>query len=195
MALPMHEKYKDMFSAVTGTAQKIGQSLGPRRSPKAVDTGQYDGLAGAVRKNLPITPKSLGTITTPYMGSTRFEAKHPGIDYSKGMGSPVQSWTGGKVSEVVTGKVKGSPAFGNFIKIIDNRGNMHRYSHLQGGYTPFSVGQTVQRGDIIGREGATGQVYSLSGGSGAHTDWRIKSQSGAPLDPMQFVQVYQQLMK
>ena len=195
MALPMHEKYKDMFSAVTGTAQKIGRSLGARRSPKAVDTTPYQGLADNVQKNLPITSKSLGTITTPYMGRTKFEAKHPGIDYTRGMGSPVQSWTGGKVSEIVTGKIKGSPAFGNFIKIIDEKGNTHRYSHLQGGYIPFSVGQQVQRGDIIGREGATGQTYSLHGGTGAHIDLRSQDPTGRYIDPMQFVKTYQQLMR
>lgn len=191
----MREKYGEMFSAITDTAKSIGRSLGPRRSPKAVDTSQYGGLAGAVKRNLPISSKNLGVTTVPFGGQTKFEKFHRGLDYTKGMGSPVQAWTGGRVSEVVTGKVKGSPAFGNFIKIIDNQGNTHRYSHLAGKYVPFSVGQQVRRGDVIGRESNTGQTYSMHGGSGSHVDWEVKTSSGKYLDPMQFVNIYQKIMQ
>jgi len=201
MALPMREKYSEMFSAITDTAKKIGRSLGPRRSPKAVDTAQYGGLAEGVKNNLPRTIptsiESVGRISVPFMGSTKFEpgGTHKGIDIANVTGTPIPSWTRGRVSEVVTGKKWKDPAFGNYVKIIDTQGNVHRYSHLSENYV--SVGDPVYRGMPIGTMGKTGQTYSARGASGdpSHLDWRILSPSGKFLDPMQFVQTYQKLFK
>ena len=190
--LPLATQYKEeVFKPMTRTIKRIGEALGPRVSPKAIDVSPYQGVADTVQRKIPKTiPRGvsdIGTVTTPYRGKTRYEDIHKGIDYTRGIGSPVQSWTRGKVSEVVTGKVKGSPAYGNFVIVTDEQGNRHRYSHLQGGYVPFSVGQQIQRGDILGLEGATGQTYSLHGGTGAHVDYRILSAAKKYLDPYIFI--------
>lgn len=191
--LPQTTSYNQENMAAIASAMKgVGQNIRQQYKSKRVDTAPYQGLKNRVQSYAPTDAKGL-TVTTPYMGSTKFEAQHPGIDYSRGMDAPVQSWTGGKVAEVVTGKVKGSPSFGNYVVVIDDQGNKHRYSHLQGGYIPVSVGQQIQAGDVIGREGATGQVYSLHGGTGAHTDFRSQDIRGKYLDPMRFVNAYQKL--
>lgn len=185
MALPMHEKYKEMFSAVTGTAQKIGQALGPRRSRKAVDTGQYRGLTDTVRKNIPTSIKSLGTVTVKPGGTTRYEKTHPGIDIANIIGTQIPAFTRGEVSQVVSGQIKGSPGFGNYVIVTDQQGNKHRYSHLSQNYV--KVGDPVYAGMPIGAMGATGQTYSLHGGTGSHLDYRIRDIYGKYLSPYQFI--------
>jgi len=194
MSLPENTGYTPYMDRMSDVAMSVGKSLGPRkRSPKAVDTSQFSGVTGAIQaganrpKQIPMSAKNVGKITTKYGGATKFEKNHRAIDYTQGMGSPVGSWVGGKVSEVVTGKKQGDPGFGNFVIVTDSQGNRHRYSHLQQGYVPVSVGQQIQRGTVLGLEGNTGQTYSLHGGSGAHTDLRIRDLWNNYINPMQFI--------
>lgn len=194
MNLPQNTTYsKENVASVVGAMKNVGKKIKQHYKPRKVDTSQYQGLANQVKSYAPSNIKGIGTQTTKYGESTKFEKFHPGIDYTKGMGSPVKSWTGGKVAEVVTGKEKGAPAFGNYVVVIDNQGNKFRYSHLQNGYVPFQVGQQIRPGDVIGKEGATGQTYSLHGGTGAHVDFRAQSPTGQYFDPMQVVNAYRKL--
>ena len=197
----MSTQYKDMFSAVTGTAQKIGRSLGARRSPKAVDTTPYQGLASNVQRNLPRSIstdiKDIGRISVHPGGSTKYEpgGTHPGVDIANVTGTPIPSWTGGRVSEVVTGKKWKDPGYGNYIIVVDSSGNKHRYSHLSESYV--KIGTSVYRGMPIGAMGKSGQTYSSRGAKGdpSHLDFRSRNIAGKYIDPMQFVRGYQQLMK
>jgi murein DD-endopeptidase MepM/ murein hydrolase activator NlpD len=130
---------------------------------------------------------SLGTITTPYQGSTRYESTHPGIDIANKIGTNIPSTVSGKVTDVVTGKTQGAPGYGNYVIITDAQGNQHRYSHLTGAYV--QVGQNVSQGSTIGTMGNTGQTYSLHGGTGSHLDYRIKDMYGKYINPYNFIAV------
>ena len=191
MSLPENVGYSQYLKKMSNVAADVGRALGPRRRPsKAVDTSQFSGITDAIKsvpKQIPMSAKNVGTITTKYGGSTKFEKVHPGIDYTRGIGSPVGSWVGGKVSEIVTGKGKRDKGFGNYVIITDKEGNKHRYSHLQGGYVPLSVGQQVQRGTVLGLEGISGSTYSLHGGTGAHVDLRVRDLFGKYVDPHKFI--------
>lgn len=190
--LPTNTNYSPYLKRMSETAIKVGKSLGKRKRPsKAVDVSRFGGVAGAVRSNgpkqyLPPSMKNLGTLTVDYGGSTRYEKFHPGLDTAKGIGSPIPAWRGGKVSEVVRGKKQGDPGFGNYVIVVDQKGNKHRYSHLTESYV--NIGDEIQRGRVLGSEGNTGQTYSLHGGTGSHLDYRIRDMYGKYMNPWQFVQ-------
>ena len=122
----------------------------------------------------------LGKITTPYMGSTKDEPVHPGVDIANKNGTPIVSNTKGVVTESSSSPVD----FGNSIVIKDAQGNEHRYSHLKDKF--FGKGGRVNKGDHIGNMGATGNSYSPSGGDPSHLDYRVTDKQGKPVNPIKF---------
>ena len=139
---------------------------------------------GPLKQGLSIRKSSIGSETTPYGGSTRFEKFHPGVDIGNKIGTSIPATVGGTVVEAVSGRKQGEKNYGNYIIIKDAQGNLHRYSHLSKGYV--KIGQQVSSGDEIGLMGNTGNVYSTSGGTGSHLDYRVKGLFGKYLDPYQF---------
>jgi murein DD-endopeptidase MepM/ murein hydrolase activator NlpD len=135
----------------------------------------------AGRKKSGSTSLSKLTETTPFMGSTRIESKHPGIDLAGEKGTPIPAVASGKV----TGVERNKSGFGNSIIVTDQNGVTYRYSHLNQNYV--KVGDSIQRGQNIASMGNTGSVYSTSGGDGTHLDLRIRSASGKYLDPHSFI--------
>lgn len=193
MSLPENIGYSQHLKKMSDVARGVGRTLGPRkRPPKAVDTSRFSGIASAVKSGVPeqkqyITPsmEKLGALTVDYGGSTRYEKFHPGLDLAANIGTPIPAWTGGRVSEVVSGKRQGDPAFGNYVIVTDKDGNKHRYSHLQNNYV--NIGDEIKRGRVIGGMGNTGQTYSVSGGDASHLDYRIRDLYGKYVSPYQFV--------
>lgn len=157
---------------------RVGRVVPQSNKP---DISQYKGITNAMQS----AGQKMGQVTVPYGGSTKFEKFHPGIDIANKIGAPIQSFTQGKITEIKGGQVKGAPGFGNYIIVTDPQGNRHRYSHLAGSYLP--LGQTVQRGTLIGSMGNTGQTYSLSGGTGAHLDYRIQDIYNKYINPSRFI--------
>jgi murein DD-endopeptidase MepM/ murein hydrolase activator NlpD len=196
--LPQNVGYSPYLKKMTDVAVGVGKALGPRKKlPKAVDVSQYKGVADSVqkytpqaytgdKKTIPVSRKSIGRLSVPYEGSTRYEKVHPGIDLAAPSGTLIPSTTGGKVSEIISGKRQGDQAFGNYIIVTDNEGNKHRYSHLSASYV--KVGQPVHRGMPIAAMGKSGQVYSPSGGDPSHLDYRIRDLYGKYVDPRLFIQ-------
>ena len=132
------------------------------------------------------TIKSLGQVTKPYGGSTRYEKFHPGIDIANKQGTPVPAFgQGGVVTNVDTGHRNGENNYGNQVAVKDDQGNTHYYSHLQGAYV--KRGQRVHSGQPIGTMGATGSAYSPSGGDPTHLDYRVTNAYGKYRNPLQFM--------
>lgn len=80
---------------------------------------------------------------------------HKGIDLNPGSGYPVQAISDGVVSQV--GNPSGS--LGVFVKIdhvIDGQPVTSTYGHMQLGSMSLSVGDSVSRGQQLGRVGNTG---------------------------------------
>ncbi len=127
----------------------------------------------------------MGTITTPFMGSTRSEAEHPGIDIANKIGTAIKAFAPGVVKEVVTGKKQGDKAYGNYVVVEDPYGAKHRYSHLSQSYV--RVGDRINAGDDIASMGATGNTYSTTGGTGSHLDYRIRDAAGIYLNPYSYL--------
>jgi murein DD-endopeptidase MepM/ murein hydrolase activator NlpD len=132
----------------------------------------------------------IGAVTTPFGGKTRIEKFHPGIDLANTIGTPIPAFTGGTVVEAVTGKTQNMKgAYGNYVVVKDDQGNLHRYSHLSNEYV--KVGDKVNKGQELGKMGNSGAAYSTSPtGTGSHLDYRIKSAANKYLNPNVFINSY-----
>ena len=122
-----------------------------------------------------------GKITTPFMGQTRGESKHPGVDFANKEGTPIPAFADG----IVTGVGKSNNGLGNVVTLKDSGGNTHQYGHLQGALV--TPGVRVKKGQPIAKMGKTGNVYSPSGGDPTHLDLRIVNAYGRYKNPLTYL--------
>lgn len=122
----------------------------------------------------------LGNVTTPYLGKTKTEPKHEGIDIANIKGTPIESNTKG----TVVGITNEPYDFGRSIQIRDNKGNIHRYSHLKDIFV--KEGMVINKGTHIGNMGDSGNSYSPSGGDSSHLDYRVTGKGGKSINPTKF---------
>lgn len=187
------DKYTPFMEAMEKSSQHLKTTL---PSNKTFDTNRYGGVSSAVERSVAPTSAStgksltdVGTVTVPWMGSTRYEPRgtHKGVDIGAPRGTPIRAFMGGEIVSVVRGKKHGDPAFGNYIILKDKQGGLHRYSHLHQSWA--NVGARVPRGAVIGTVGSTGQTYSASGrGEGPHLDYRVQRQEGGQhVNPLAYV--------
>ncbi|MDE7402282.1 MAG: M23 family metallopeptidase [Muribaculaceae bacterium] len=124
-----------------------------------------------------IIPISIGDYTMasgygyrrdPVYGSTKF---HAGLDFAATANTPVYA-TGDGVVEVAN-RVSG---YGNVIDISHGYNYVTRYAHLN--EILVKEGQTVHRGDLIGRVGSTGK----STGPHLHYEVRFKDEPQNPVN-------------
>ena len=106
---------------------------------------------------------------------------HYGLDIAAPLGSPVRSWWGGTVSEVIR-----DGGCGNGL-VIRSGHYEHIYCHLSGsagrdsytsGRVALRVGQRVRTGQMIGHVGLTGST------TGPHLHWGMRYR-GEWMDPAQ----------
>jgi murein DD-endopeptidase MepM/ murein hydrolase activator NlpD len=110
---------------------------------------------------------TMGARQDPVTGGDDF---HAGLDIAAEQGQPVYATAEGTVT---TAEYHGS--YGNLIVLDHGFGLQTRYGHL----SSFSVskGQSVNRGDIIGRVGATGKA------TGSHLHYEVLA-NGRLLNPL-----------
>lgn len=101
---------------------------------------------------------------------------HTGIDVSAPLGTPVMAAADGIVVAVGHTAV----GYGNYVVIAHGSGISTLYGHLLD--TNVTVGQSVVRGQMIGREGSTG----FSTGPHVHFELRVNN---AVTDPMPYMPV------
>lgn len=108
----------------------------------------------------PIWPCDYYTITTLYKyssgaaHSTRFKY---GIDIGAPKNANVYAVEAGKV---ITSEYSTSSGFGNWIMIQHDNGKVSLYAHLNS--RNVSVGQSVSKGQVIGKVGNTSAKYSIN---------------------------------
>jgi murein DD-endopeptidase MepM/ murein hydrolase activator NlpD len=135
-----------------------------------------------IYQNLNTNFKNIGKITTGWGGSTKFEKFHPGIDIANKVGTPIPSFTPGKVTSVSTGHQHGENGFGNSVTVTDANGVKEKYNHLS--QVLVKPGQVVNKGQEIAKMGDSGSTYSPTGnGTGPHLDLRIKDAYDRYLNP------------
>lgn len=125
--------------------------------------------------DVPDMPPVKGVVSS-FFGGRRWRGRiHGGLDIAAPRGTPVRAPADGVV--VVAGAY---PYYGRVIFVDHGGGFSTRYGHLSA--ADVKVGDRVERGDVIGRVGATG----LATGSHLHYEVRI---NGVPVDPYNYLNV------
>lgn len=109
-----------------------------------------------------------GVITSHF--GPRWGRMHNGVDIAAPTGTPVTAAGDGKV--IFAGQMSG---YGNIMIVDHGSGTTTWYGHLSG-FTA-SPGQTVSKGQQIGKVGSTGRS------TGPHLHWEVR-QGGKPTSPL-----------
>ncbi|SEN73155.1 Peptidase family M23 [Amphibacillus marinus] len=126
---------------------------------------------------------------------------HTGIDLVKKHLAPIEAFISGRVLFVGMGQQgSGFGGYGNVVLIQDAIGRGNVYAHLHD--VSVRVGQTVKKGQVIGRQGSTGN----STGSHLHFEVRKAASSNVPygwiadrpnncVEPTAYVDAYKEPVK
>jgi len=130
--------------------------------------------------NIVFDPPVKGPLSSPF-GLKRFfngepRAPHSGLDFAVPTGTPVAAPAAGKV--ILTGDYFFN---GNTVFLDHGQGLITMYCHLS--VIDVKVGDTLARGQVLGKVGATGRV------TGAHLHWNV-SLNDARVDPAIFIGQY-----
>lgn len=126
----------------------------------------------------PMETSSYGFRRDPFNGMAAF---HAGIDFPGRHGQPILAASAGRV--IAAGVRNG---YGNCIDVDHGHGIVTRYAHLSG--YDARVGDTVARGQQIGRMGSTGR----STGTHLHFEVRI---NGAAVNPRTFLEARRDVLE
>jgi murein DD-endopeptidase MepM/ murein hydrolase activator NlpD len=110
-------------------------------------------------------------------------AFHTGIDLTAGAGNPIEAIADG----VVVSSPVADGSWGVHVTIEHNvDGVIFRssYAHMQTGSMNLALGDTVTRGQVVGRVGNTGQS------NGAHLHFTIQEADGTFINPQPWLQAY-----
>jgi murein DD-endopeptidase MepM/ murein hydrolase activator NlpD len=118
-----------------------------------------------------ILPVHNALVTSPF--GFRWGRPHQGIDMAAPMGSPIHAAQAGRV--IYSSWKQG---YGNFIVIDHGHGLHTHYAHCSRILT--HLGQTVQKGDLIGRVGSTGNS------TGPHLHFEVLAQ-GVHRNPLPYL--------
>ena len=145
--------------------------------------GALRGLTDALPLSQPITASHrmsspFGVRQDPFNGRL---GRHEGIDFSAATGTPVLATASGKV--VAAGWRRG---YGRTVEISHGLGVTTRFGHLS--EITVKPGQTVDRGDVVGRVGNSGR----STGSHLHYEIRVR---GTPRNPAHFMRAGQHVFQ
>ena len=119
-------------------------------------------------------PFAVGTSMSSGFGA-RWGRMHEGIDFTPGLGAPIQAIADG----VVTEATEAGGAYGVSVRIqhvIDGEVVESHYAHMINGSMTVQVGDQVHVGQVIGQTGNTGRS------TGAHTHFEIRY-NGVAVDP------------
>lgn len=156
----------ETFELAVGQKIVVPDGVKPAEIPAAPRARQTTPDAGTVVASGQFVWPTNGIITQ------RFAWYHPGVDIANPAAPSVLAADSGKV--VVSGWVDNS-GYGNRIEIDHGNGTRTRYAHLSQSYV--TVGQSVRRGDAIGRMGSTGRS------TGTHLHFEI-IRGGIYLNPL-----------
>jgi murein DD-endopeptidase MepM/ murein hydrolase activator NlpD len=137
----------------------------------------YRRFSSNIPSNVLLDAPVKGPLSSPF-GLKRFfngepRAPHSGLDFAVPTGTPVVAPAAGKV--ILTGDYFFN---GNTVFLDHGQGLITMYCHLS--VIDVKVGDTLTRGQVLGKVGATGRV------TGAHLHWNV-SLNDARVDPAIFI--------
>lgn len=152
------------------SAEDLARHRGEKKQAKAV----FDYFWEEKEPDIDFLKPVVGPYSSPF-GLKRFfngepRNPHSGLDIAASTGTPVQSPAAGKV--VLTGNFFFN---GNVIYVDHGQGLISMFCHLS--EIDVSQGDIINKGDKIGKVGATGRV------TGPHLHWSV-SLNNARIDPM-----------
>ena len=118
--------------------------------------------------------------------TNNYNASHKDIDIvaSDGSESEIISLNDGVVTMAVNNvkgtnhASKGLSTYGNYVKVKQDDGKTALYAHMKYDSVKVSNGQYIQKGDVIGTMGATGNAY------GKHLHLEIKDENNVNENPL-----------
>ena len=125
---------------------------------------------------------SYGRITTQFAEPDPWGIPHRGTDFAAPGGTPIYAIADGVVSAART-----MNSYGNCVQVSHGTADDgHRYDSLYAHMSSIAVAQgaAVQKGDLLGYVGNTGNVYGAGGGYHLHLELRV---DGSRADPLWFV--------
>ncbi|EMN4466696.1 M23 family metallopeptidase [Aeromonas hydrophila] len=143
----------------------------------AEQTRAYQTFSPAQPSNLLFDKPVDGPLSSPF-GLRRFfngeeRNPHSGLDFAVGAGTPIKSPAAGKVILI------GNYFFnGNTVFVDHGQGLISMFCHMS--KVDVELGQSLPRGGIVGRVGATGRA------TGPHMHWNV-SLNDARVDPAIFI--------
>ncbi len=143
----------------------------------AEQTRAYQTFSPAQPSNLLFDKPVQGPLSSPF-GLRRFfngeeRNPHSGLDFAGGAGTPIKAPAAGKVILI------GNYFFnGNTVFVDHGQGLISMFCHMS--KVDVKLGQSLPRGGIVGRVGATGRA------TGPHMHWNV-SLNDARVDPAIFI--------
>ena len=125
---------------------------------------------------------SYGRITTQFAEPDPWGIPHRGTDFAAPGGTPIYAIADGVVSAART-----MNSYGNCVQVSHGTADDgHRYDSLCAHMSSIAVAQgaAVQKGDLLGYVGNTGNVYGAGGGYHLHLELRV---DGSRVDLLGFV--------
>jgi murein DD-endopeptidase MepM/ murein hydrolase activator NlpD len=125
-------------------------------------------------------PVGAGTSISSYFGyrsCAGCSTFHSGIDFTPGAGAPIEAVADG----VVVSSPVADGSWGVHVTlehVVDGVVFRTSYAHMQTGSMTLQQGDTVSRGQVIGRVGSTGQS------NGAHLHFTVQDAAGEIVDPL-----------
>lgn len=125
---------------------------------------------------------SYSMITTQFGEADPWGIPHRGTDFAAPNGTPIYAIADGVIS--AAGPVN---SYGNCVQVSHGTaGDGNRYDSLYAHMSRIAVsqGQTVEKGDVIGYVGNTGNVFGANGGYHLHLELRV---NGSRVNPLAYV--------
>ena len=147
---------------------------GTEPQEKPTELAWWHPLAGP-RRAMPLYEARRFGASRPPPRPRECELGHCGVDLGSTLGEPVFAAQDGTIERIERDAERGGRA-GRYIRIGHKNGTVvTRYIHLDSVRADLIEGQTVHGGDLIGRVGKTGVMYS-----GPHLHFGISLRPGGP---------------
>ena len=130
--------------------------------------------------SLPLEGETVGVFandTLVYNATLNQWATHEALDVAAEAGTEVKCVYGGKVESITTSVLRGTE-----VVVLHDNGMKTIYS-LLGSDVSVSIGQTLKKGDVIGKIAETGTFEKHKG---PHLHLEVWDKEGERIDPVQF---------